>query len=59
MKGTSINRELYKNEKCGLLHLNEKRARIAIETINSALVKLGLKEIIEDFRMGSLSHQRR
>ena len=59
MVGSSINRDLYKNESCGLLHINEKGARIAIHTINDELMKMGLDGIIEDFRRDSLFYNRR
>ena len=54
-----INKELYKTESCGLLHINEKGARVVIRTINSELKKMGLNEIIEDFRRDTHPYRRR
>ena len=49
---------LYKQERQGHLHLNEAGAKILTHKINEAILKLGGKEIIEDFPPPSQKHWR-
>ena len=54
-----INKDLYRREKCGLLHINDNGAKVVLRTVNDKLKKMGLNEITEDFRRDSPIYRRR
>ena len=42
---------LYRQERTGLLHLNADGARVMTHKLNEELIKMGMQEMVEDFRV--------